>query len=65
MTFTDFRCKHCGDTRTLSISRVVNSSFIRCDACFAINALQRGERLALVNAASSEGPALRKRLVSA
>jgi hypothetical protein len=62
MTFTDFRCKHCGDTRTLSISRVVNSSFIRCDACFAINALQR---LALVNAASSEGPALRKRLVSA
>jgi transcription elongation factor Elf1 len=65
MTFTDFRCKHCGDTRAVSITRVVESNFIRCDACFAINALQRGERLALVNAASPDGPALRKRLISA
>jgi hypothetical protein len=59
MTFTEFRCKHCGNRRALSVSRISNSSFIRCDACFTINALSRGERLALVNAASHKGPVLR------
>lgn len=65
MTFTDFRCKHCGQTRALSTSRIVSSTFIRCDACFAINVLSRGEQLALVNAASPHGPVVRRRLLLA
>jgi hypothetical protein len=51
MTFTDFRCEYCGQTSSVSTARLADSGFIRCDHCFAISALSRGQRLALVNVA--------------
>jgi hypothetical protein len=54
MSITDFSCKHCGQTRSISTRRVVTATFLRCDACFAISSLSLGQRLELINAASPE-----------
>jgi hypothetical protein len=53
MTFTDYRCKYCGQARAIPTARAAVASFIRCDACYAISALTRAERLALVAAAAN------------
>lgn len=64
MTFFDYQCRQCGQTRAMPTSRAANANFIRCDACFALTALSRAERLALA-AAASVRPTLRKRLGAA
>ncbi len=60
MTFTNYRCKYCGQARAIATARAATASFIRCDACFAISALSRAERLALV-AAAAEAATMGKR----
>jgi hypothetical protein len=51
MTLTEYRCKYCGQARTIPTARAAAANFLRCEECFAISALSRAERLALVAAA--------------
>jgi hypothetical protein len=61
MSFTDYHCKHCARTRAVETSRVVQATFLRCDACFAISSLSLAERRVLIKAASPEPRDLRMR----
>jgi hypothetical protein len=61
MSFTDYHCKHCARTRAVETSRVAQSTFLRCDACFAISSLTLAERRLMIKAASPEARDVRAR----
>lgn len=55
MRKVSFRCRYCRQTQLLASSRVFDVPFVRCDACFAINALTESERLNLIRNARLSG----------
>jgi hypothetical protein len=55
MSKVNFRCRYCRQTRALACSRIFDISFVRCDACFAVNAITESERLKLIRDAGFSG----------
>jgi flavin reductase (DIM6/NTAB) family NADH-FMN oxidoreductase RutF len=53
MSYINFGCKYCRKTSLVSASRLMHAHFIRCDSCFAVNALSESQRIAMIQHAAS------------
>lgn len=46
-------CKYCRKSSLISASRLMHANFIRCDSCFAVNALSESQRIAMIQHADT------------
>lgn len=49
----NFGCKYCRKPSAIAASRLMHAHFIRCDGCFAVNALSESQRMAMIQGAET------------
>lgn len=52
MASINFACRYCRQISNVSPARVMRVHFIRCDSCFAVNALSDSQRMTVIQSAS-------------